>query len=181
MSRADSGRRAIQGDFIEQEGTQPHTQAVVPSRKIVTEFLFHGSRTKGLTELLPRRDTHPHAEPDAPAAVYAGIDAAYCAAHAFPGTSSDGVEIGFESRFENGRLINDPVTLSIPNALAAQLKVPVTLYKLSGASFEPQPHISPVGFNFRSLSAVSVLEEITFPSVTEAVEGLGGRVVIRNM
>jgi hypothetical protein len=141
--------------------------------------MFHGSRTTGLTELLPRRDTHPHAEPDAPAAVYAGIDAAYCAAHAFPGTSSDGVEIGFQSRFENGRLINDPVTLSVPETLAAQLQTPVTIYKLPAGSFEPQPHISPEGFNFRSLSPVPVLEELNFPSVTAAVEAFGGRVVIR--
>ncbi len=145
----------------------------------MTEYMFHGSRTTGLTELLPRRDTHPQSEPDAPAAVYAGIDAAYCAAHAFPGTSLDGVEIGFQSRFEKGNLVNDPVTLSVPATLAEQLQTPVTIYKLPAVSFEPQPHISPAGFNFRSLSPVPVLEELNFPSVTAAVEAFGGRVVVK--
>ena len=145
----------------------------------MTEFMFHGSRTSGLTELLPRRDTHPHAEPDAPAAVYAGNDAAYCAAHAFPGASSDGVDIGFQSRYENGQLVNDPITLSVPEDLAPQLQTPVTIYKLPAEPFEPQPHIQPTGFNFRSPSPVSVLEELNFPSVTAAVEAFGGRVAIK--
>ena len=145
----------------------------------MTEFMYHGSRTAGLTELLPRRDTHPHAEPDAPAAVYAGIDAAYCAAHAFPGTSLDGVEIGFQSRSEEGRLLNEPVTLSVPSALALHLDTPVTIYKLPAEPFELQSQISPAGSNFRSLSAVPVLEALNFPSVTAAVEAFGGSVVIR--
>ena len=94
----------------------------------MTELLFHGSRTQGLSELVPRKDTHPSAEPDAPAAVYAGIDGAYCAAHAFPGSTDDGIDIGFQSRFENGELVNDPITLSIPSALTS----PKLWAKLSG-------------------------------------------------
>ncbi len=145
----------------------------------MSNFLYHGSRTAGLTELQPRRDTHPSAEPDAPPAVYAGSDGAYCAAHAFPGTSADGVEIGFQSSYKNGRLVNDPIILSVPERLAPQLLIPVTIYKLPADGFEPQPQIAPTGFNYRSLSTVPVLEELNFPSVTKAVEAFGGRVVIK--
>ena len=153
--------------------------SILEDGRFMTAFMFHGSRTQGLTELHPKRETHPQAEPDAPAAVYAGIDAAYCAAHAFPGSSLDRVEIGFQSRIENGLMVNDPITLAVPKALVPKLQTPVTIYKLSPDSFEPQPHISPVGFNFRSLTSVPVLEELNFPSVTAAVEAFGGRVVIK--
>jgi hypothetical protein len=142
-------------------------------RLVVTDdVLFHGSPVQGLKTLKPMRESNPMIESDSPPAVYAGITAAYSATFAFPGGSNHGVERGSESD-------NDPFTLTVPSELAHHLYGPASVYVLPANEFEVQPHIPPEGWNFRSLTPVNVLEELQFPTIRQAIEELGGKVVIR--
>lgn len=142
------------------------------------EFLYHGSRTPGIKQLTPRRDSHPGDMPDAPPAVYAGKDPAYCAGHACRGNTRDGIDRGYQGEWKNGEPTWGPFTLSVPRALAHYLEDPVSVYTLRAEDFELLPDIPPAGQNYWSLVAVPVLEEAAFPSVRDAVESLGGKVKI---
>ena len=143
------------------------------------EVLYHGSPIQGLKTLGLRRESNPGVEPDSPAAVYAGITPAYCATFAFPYGNSKGVERGSESIMVNGREEEGPFTLTVPSALAHYLDNPASVYVVPADKFAVQPHITPVGWNFRSLAEVEVMEELKFPTIREAIEQLGGKVVIR--
>lgn len=143
------------------------------------KVLYHGSRVQGLVCLEPRRESNPVAEPDSPAAVYAGITAVYSATFAFPGGNSKGVDRGSFSTVVNGEVKEGPFTLTVPARLAHYLNTPASVYVVPADKFEVQPHITPVGWNYRSLTEVDVLDELKFPSIREAIEQLGGEVVIR--
>jgi hypothetical protein len=142
--------------------------------------LFHGSMIEGIKILEPRGESRPECMPDAPLAVYAGDDPAYCAAHAFPGDTANG-EIGLDyfGSWVNGKPVWGPFTLTIPSKRASDLELPVSIYKVPISAFEPLPEVPPHGRNFWSLKSVAVLEELRFPSIIKAIENFSGKIVIK--
>ena len=144
-------------------------------------ILFHGSTTGGIKLLEPRGESRPECMPDAPLAVYAGDDPAYCAAHAFPGGTRDGeIGLGYFGSWVDGQPVWGPFTLSLSNTKLAQLDLPVSVYKVSRDLFIELPQVPPFGRNFWSLSPVPVLEELRFDSIREAIESFGGKVLVKN-
>jgi hypothetical protein len=141
--------------------------------------LYHGSPIPGIKQLELRRKSRPDSMPDAPPAVYAGADPAYCAGHACAGTTRDGIGRGYFGEWVDGQMKWGPFTLTVPRNQAAVLEAPVSVYTVPAELFTPLPDVPPDGQNFWSLQPVPVLGEQRFNSVREAVESLGGRVMIK--
>lgn len=143
-----------------------------PEEREKPEFVYHGSNQPDIAEFEPRKRYTPGAYEgqEVPAAVYAGDDAAYAAAHAFPWNSDEGLRLGYEE---------GKVVLAIPEKLASRLDQKVYIYKLAGDSFELLPDVAPEGHNFWSKQGVKPVEPaMIFESVRKAVEYFGGEVRI---
>lgn len=130
------------------------------------EFLFHGSIGAGIELLEPRKRYTPSA--GVPERVYASGNPAFAAAHSFPWSSDEGIDL----RIEDGKLI-----LMVPRRLASRLEQPVSIYRLPSEYFEFTEEES-MKLTYHSVTPVAPIEAMPFDSVTEAVEHFGGMVEI---
>lgn len=60
--------------------------------------LYHGTLTDNIELLEPRLRYTPGEEEDSPAGIYATDDPAFAAAHAFPWSSLEGIDLHYEGR-----------------------------------------------------------------------------------
>lgn len=137
--------------------------------------LFHGSQTDNIGALEPRQRYTPGNEKGSPAGIYVTDNPAYAAAHSFPWSSDEGVDLYFERGEENGR---EYVVLEVPKEIETRMQQPVYIYTVKPDSFSPVVS-DPVGHNYRSVESVDCIAKQVFESVTQAVEFHGGRVIIK--
>lgn len=136
--------------------------------------LYHGSITGNIATLEPRKRYVPGNEKNSPECIYATDDPAFAAAHAFPWTSSEGIDLYYYTEDEGV----ERVYLEIPITLCERLNRPVFIYTLNSKNFTwVQEEV--VGRTYRSLEAVQCLSSQRFDTVKEAVETLGGKVIIK--
>lgn len=136
--------------------------------------LYHGSQTDNIEVLEPRTRYTPGTEKDSPAGIYASEDPAFAAAHAFPWSSAEGVNLYYDSDENNS---SQHVILEVPKSVEARLEQPIIIYEVDAKNFELL-NIPPAGHNFRSLEAVKCLAKKRFENVKEAVQHYGGVVRI---
>jgi len=134
-------------------------------------FLYHGSATDGIKYLEPRLRYTPGEEFISPAGVYASDLPAFAAAHSFPWTSNEGIDLYVDGK---------TVVLEIPSMLADSLQRNTYIYVVDRREFAPV-ECEYTGHTFRATTPVHCLEMISFPSVIDAIEYYEGRVVIKAM
>lgn len=131
--------------------------------------LFHGTQTDNIHTLEPRNRYVPGGESASPPAVYATDLPAYAAAHAFPWSTDEGVDLYLEE---------ERVILEVPKILEERLKKPIFIYTVPAQTFTAVTSDA-MGHNFRSTRPVQCVAKQCFASVTEAVTSLGGVVRIK--
>lgn len=132
-----------------------------------TEFVYHGSITGDIEEFEPRKRYVPGGA-DVPPRVYATINPAFAAAHSFPWSSDEGIDL---------RIEGDKVTLCIPAQYKDRLNQPVFIYKIKGDLFSKTTEEA-TGETLHAEESVRPEEVQEFASVTEALEHFGGAVEI---
>lgn len=137
--------------------------------------LFHGSQTDSIETLEPRKRYTPGTEVNSPAGIYATNDPAYAAAHAFPWSSSEGIDLYYGSDDDE---TPEHVILEIPQSLEPRLKQPIFIYEVSPENFELLS-IPPYGHNYRSLEPAKCIAKQRFETVVEAMNYYGGTVKIK--
>lgn len=130
-------------------------------------IVYHGSVSGDIQEFEPRKRFTPSGA-DVPPRVYATPNPAFAAAHSFPWSSDEGIDV----TFKDGQTI-----LVIPEEHRDRLNQPVFIYELSGDNFELTEE-EETGETYHSVSGVVPDEVRSFSSVTEAVEHFGGRIKI---
>lgn len=136
--------------------------------------LYHGSTTQGLKILKPARRYTP-AGKIAFAAVYATPLPAYAAAHSFPWSSNEGIDVKISDGEDEGISKNKKVTLIVPAALHERLNMPISIYVVAADGFEHTREES-TGHTWHATRQTAVLEEMKYTSVKEALETWGGEV-----
>jgi uncharacterized protein len=131
--------------------------------------LYHASPVGQLELLTPHRRFTPGSDHESRPAIYASDHPAYAAAHAFTWSTSDGVQLFFDGP--------KPV-LIVPERLRERLLRPAYVYSVPYSSFELLHGVPPFGRNFRSYASIVPLGVDAFDTVVDAVEGLGGTVVV---
>jgi hypothetical protein len=129
-------------------------------------YLYHGSTTQNLLELRPHKRYSPGTI-DYPA-LYATPLPAFAAAHSFPWSTNEGVNLN---------VYNGNVELSLPSNLEERLQLPISIYKVSSDDFEHTKEES-TGYTWHSKSAIPIIEETKYSSVKEALEKLGAKLII---
>lgn len=139
----------------------------------IPPFLYHGSAAANIDTFEPRKRYTPGNEKNSPESIYATDDPAFAAAHAFPWSSNEGINLYYDADEEKK---GQPcVHLEVPGSLYERLNQPVYIYKLDSHSFNwVQEEI--VGRTYRSLESVKSLGCQRFSTVVEAVEIFGGKV-----
>lgn len=140
---------------------------------MISPFLYHGSLTADINTLEPRLRYIPGNEESSPESIYATDDPAFAAAHSFPWSSDEGINLYYDEDIENER--KPCVCLEIPAALFERLHQPVYIYKLESHNFSwIQEDV--VGRTFRSFESVKCLSCQHFSTVVEAIQAFGGKV-----
>lgn len=132
-------------------------------------IFFHGSHTDNIATLEPRYRYVPGGDTAPPPAVYATDIPAYAAAHAFPWSTDEGVDL---------YLLEGRVMLEVPKSLEGRLKEPIFIYTVPATTFSAVTS-DEMGHNFRSTQPVQCIAKQRFESVTEAVTSLGGIVKVK--
>lgn len=146
-----------------------------PSIKTSLSYsLYHGSQADNIEMLEPRKRYTPGEIPNSPA-IYASDDPAFAAAHAFPWSSSEGIDLYYDH--EDGD-VKEHVVLEVPEHLLSRLEKPVFIYQVSSEKFESL-NIPPYGHNYRSLEATKCIAKQRFDTVIEAIHYFGGTVKIK--
>lgn len=134
------------------------------------KFFYHGSSTDGIERLEPRLRYTPAEEFNSPSGIYASDLPAFAAAHSFPWSSDEGIDLYVD---------RDIVIMEIPLSILPRLQKPIHIYVVDGNLFSLVESES-TGHTFRRTEAVDCLEKISFPSVQEAIEHFGGRVILKD-
>lgn len=138
------------------------------------QVLYHGSINAGINVLEPKKRFTPGNETDSPEAIYASDDPAFAAAHGFPWSSTEGVDLYYD-KDENGRKC---VHLEVPQSILSRLIQGISVYTVKCEGFK-RVDADVAGKSFRSLMATKCLAEKRFKTVIEAVEYFGGKVMIK--
>jgi diadenosine tetraphosphate (Ap4A) HIT family hydrolase len=133
------------------------------------KFLYHGSSTDDIERLEPSLRYTPGEELDSPASIYASDLPAFAAAHSFPWSSDEGIDL-----YVDGTI----VTLEILETHFDRLQKATYIYLVADNQFSLLECESS-GHTFRTTQPVDCLQKISFPSVVEAIEHYGGRVIIQ--
>lgn len=128
-------------------------------------YFYHGSVVGNLTVLEPHKRYTPSALINFEA-IYATPVAAFAAAHAFPWSSEDGIDIVIEQSV---------VTLLCPSSQIEKLSVPISIYKVSDVTFV-KTTVEETGYTWHSLVAVPVVEELRYADVATAMTAQGGHI-----
>jgi len=132
-------------------------------------YFYHGSLTDEIERLEPRLRYTPGNESNSPAGIYASDLPAFAAAHSFPWSSDEGIDL---------YVVGETVMLEIPRSLVERLQIPVHVYRVENKLFS-QITCDLTGHTFRATEPVDCLEKKSFSSVVEAIEYYGGYVVIQ--
>lgn len=132
-----------------------------------SEFVYHGTITGGIKEFEKRKRYVPGGA-DVPARIYAAINPAFAAAHSFPWSSDEGIDIKLE---------DNQVILCVPRIHENRLYQRVYIYKLKRENFV-QTKEELTGQTFHTEEKVQPEEVMQFNSVTEALMFYGGKVEI---
>lgn len=132
-------------------------------------YFYHGSSVDGIACLEPRLRYTPGEESDSPASVYASDLPAFAAAHSFPWSSDEGIDLYIHEQ---------TVIMEIPVALSDRLHRTTYIYMVDGNPFS-LVECDATGHTFRTTSPVECLEQVSFQSVLEAIEYYGGHVIIK--
>lgn len=138
----------------------------IPNQEQI-KFVYHGSTAGNITEFEPRKRYTPNGL-DVPARVYASPNPAFAAAHSFPWSSDEGIDV----TFDEGKTV-----LVVPEKFKDKLEQKVYIYKIDGSNFKPTKEEG-TGETYHSEEHVSPQETIAFESVTSAIEYFGGHVHI---
>jgi hypothetical protein len=126
------------------------------------KYLYHGSTIQDIKRLEPRKRYTPQGKVDY-SAIYATPLQAYAAAHSFPWSTDEGVELDV-----NENVVN----LAIPKSFKERLQVPISIYKLSSEGFEHTEE-ELTGYTWHTVNPVEVIEEVKYASVEIALKELG--------
>jgi hypothetical protein len=120
-------------------------------------FLYHGSTIPGLKILEPRKRYTPSKDINYEA-IYATPIEGYAAAHSFPWSTDEGVDLD---------VIDDKVIMLIPKSITERLMTPVSIYKISSKNFE---HLAKevTGQTWQTIKPCKVISEEKFSNVLEA-------------
>jgi len=142
---------------------------------MIPTVLYHGSQTDAIQTLEPRRRYTPGTEKDPPAGVYASDDPAFAAAHSFPWSSNEGVDLYFDRAEDDA---SECVVLEVPQEIVSRLDIPVHVYSVCSETFSLLD-IPPQGHNYRSIAKVNCLAKSSFNTVKEAILHYRGKVIIK--
>lgn len=111
---------------------------------------------------------------NAPRAIYATDDLAFAAAHAFPWSSKEGIDLYYDVDESKG---GPPfLHLEVPANLFARLNQPVYIYKLESKNFTWIKE-DVAGKSYRSLEPAKCLSVQRFDTALNAIETFGGKVI----
>lgn len=133
-------------------------------------FFYHGSATDGIECLEPKLRYTPGNELASPPSVYASDLPAFAAAHSFPWSSSEGIQLYVEGT---------TVIMEISTKIYERLQRKVYIYTVDSSLFS-RVESELTGHTFRATIPVECLEKQSFQSVVEAIEYYGGQVVIHD-
>ena len=133
-------------------------------------FLWHGTNSSNVDTLTPQKRYTPGGE-NVPGKVYASDLPAFSAAHSFPWSSDEGINLW----------INDgkDVVLEVPEKFKERLMQKVYMYKVPSGKFSLTASET-TGHTYDSLEEEKSVEVLEFSSVQKAVEYFGGKVVYLN-
>lgn len=131
------------------------------------QFVYHGTITGDIDTFEPRKRYTPGGE-DVPPRVYAAPNPVFAAAHSFPWSSEEGIDVRFEG---------EQVVLVVPEKHKERLKQEVFIYKLLGDNFHKTEE-EKTGETYHTDEVTTPEDVLKFSSVSEAVEYFGGRVEI---
>lgn len=134
-------------------------------------YLYHGSITPNIDTLMPRKRYIPDNEKNTPECIYATDDPGFAAAHAFPWSSNEGIDLYYDE--DEAKVAR--VHLEVPAKLFARLNQPVYIYKVNSSSFYWIKE-DVLGKTYRSLERVKCLGCQRFSTVLEAIQTFGGKV-----
>jgi len=132
-------------------------------------FFYHGSSTDGIECLEPRLRYTPGEELSSPSSIYASDLPAFAAAHSFPWSSDEGIDLYVDGQ---------TVIMEIPLSVYERLLRKTYIYVVDSNQFSLVDCES-TGHTFRATTPVDCLEKISFQSVVEAIEYYSGHVVIK--
>jgi hypothetical protein len=127
------------------------------------KFVYHGSVTGNIDVFEPRKRYVPSGA-NVPPRVYAAINPAFAAAHSFPWSSDEGIDLSIEG---------EKVVLCIPERFKDRLSQFIYIYKLKGDDFIPTSEES-TGETLHTEKHIRPESVERFNSVTEALEYYGG-------
>lgn len=133
--------------------------------------IYHGTIIQGLKVIKPfKRFTPggPELADQIPPRIYATYNPAFAAAHSFPWSSDDGVDIVVE---------DGVVTVVVPHDKQQVLRQEICIYTLPDSSFVFTEE-EEMGLTYHSTEEVASLSCKCFDSVKEAMSELGGNVKI---
>jgi hypothetical protein len=134
-----------------------------------TIFFYHGSSTDGIKCLEPRLRYTPGEELSSPSSIYASDLPAFAAAHSFPWSSDEGIDLYVDKQ---------TVIMEVPLSIYERLLRKTYIYVVDSNQFS-LVECESTGHTFRAITPVDCLEKVSFQSVVEAIEHYGGRIVIK--
>jgi predicted peroxiredoxin len=129
--------------------------------------IYHGTIKKNLKTIKPFKRYTPGGESLAdsiPARIYATYIPAYAAAHSFPWSSDDGVDIFFEG---------ETVTLIVPEEKKEILEQEICIYTLPDDGFILTTEEA-MNLTYHSEKEITPIEMRCFQNVPEAMKKYGG-------
>jgi hypothetical protein len=133
------------------------------------EPLYHGTQIDNIEHLEPRLRYTPGKESSSPPGIYASDLPAFAAAHSFPWSSDEGIDL---------YVAESTVVMEIPRSLLPRLQAKIYIYTVDSHPFSRVEQES-TGHTFRATVPVDCLEKIGFENVVDAIEYYGGQVVVK--
>lgn len=130
-------------------------------------YLYHGTVTSGITTLEPRKRYTPQGVDLK--AIYATPLPAFAAAHAFPWSTDEGVDLD---------IVEGKVVLVVTESFKERLNVKIYMYKVSAENFE-QTKDELTGYTYHTTVATPVISVEEFNDVQSAILHFGGEVRIK--
>lgn len=131
--------------------------------------IYHGTIIKGITILEPKKRYTPGGETSAEAIgerIYASYIPAFAAAHGFPWSSEDGIDVEVDG---------ETIILVLPKDKQALLEQAVCIYTLPDDTFKLTIE-EETGLTYHSTEPVAPIECHCFTSIIDAMKEYGGTI-----
>ena len=128
------------------------------------DYLYHGSVTPNIKILEPRKRYTPQGINLS--AIYATPLPAFAAAHAFPWSTDEGIDLD---------VVDGKVILIVPEKIKERLGVQAYIYKVSAEKFEHTKD-DVTGYTYHTISPTEVISVEEFETIEQAIQKLGGEV-----